>query len=524
MITGNKKSCVYIVLLLLVTLVLGSGCTVQNDSVMDDAGVLNIGLDKTVITMDIVKSQDPLVWFPGHQINETLVFPDDKMKPVPLLAESWERVDELTWKFNLRKGVNFHDGTPFNAKAVKYSLERMQKEGPKWAIPPIKSIEAVDDHTILLTTEKPFSPLLDWLMNPIAAMFSPAAGEKQNGDFSSNPVGTGPFKLEKFIPEQQVELVRNDNYWGEKPKLKKVVYKVITDPSTRVLALRSGDMDVIRNFPAAEAAMLEKDGQYNVLKVVGVRTHYFGFNMKRDYFSDLKVRQAFNYAIDKEAIIIHVMNGMGKRADSFVAPSMPEHIDVNGYPYAPNKARQLLAEAGWRDTDADGILDKNGKPFKIKLVMQPWSVFWKPSAEVLQSQLKDVGVDLSINVMERGALTEVVKKGDFDLTMSCTPAASGGADYQLSSRFQSTFNPETMASAGYVNERVNRLLDLAKQEVDGAKRVQMYQEVQMIVNEEAVAIPYVYDMEVVAANSRVKGFKPHPAVWAIDLKNVEIQK
>jgi peptide/nickel transport system substrate-binding protein len=522
MIMGNKKSCLFIMIFLVIALALGAGCTAQNAVVKDDGGVLTVGLDKTVDTMDILKAGDPLVWFPGHQINETLVFPGDDMKPGPLLAESWERVDGTTWKFNLRKGVTFHDGTPFNAEAVKYSLERMMKEGPKWALPPIKSVEAVDENTVLLKTEKPFSPLLDYLMNPIAAMFSPAAGEKQKGDFSTNPIGTGPFKLEKFVPEQQVDLVRNDNYWSDRPKLKKVVFKIVIDPSTRVMALRSGDVDVIRNFPTAEVAMMEKDGQYNVLKVVGVRTHYFGFNMQRDYFGDLKVRQAFNHAINKEAIISHVMHGMGEQAYSFVAPKMPEHIDVPGYAYDPDKAGQLLAEAGWKDTDADGILDKGGKPFKIKLVMQTWSVFWKPSAEALQSQLKDIGVELSINVMERGALTEVQKKRDFDLNMSCTPAASGGADYQLSSRFQSTFNPETMASAGYVNERVNSLLDLAKQEMDGAKRMQMYQEVQKIVNDEAVAIPYVYDMEFVAANKRINGFKPHPAVWAINLKNVEI--
>lgn len=514
---------IYLLLLSFAVVLSTAGCKEKGNVGKVTPKVLTIGLDKNIETLDILQAADPLVWYPGHQINETLVVPDYDMKPRPLLAKSWERIDRVTWKFYLRKGVKFHDGTPFNAKAVKYSLERQQKEGPKWASPPIKSIEVEDDYTIVITTDRPFSPLIEWLMNPIAAIVSPTAVEKFKDDFGKHPCGTGPYKLEEFIPEQRIVLVRNKEYWGSQPKLEKIIYKVITDPNARLMALQAGEVDIVRDLPLAEVSKLETDQRFKVLKTTGVRTHYFGFNAYREHFKDVRVRQAFNYAINREAIVTHVMHGIGQPAKGFVAPTVPGHLAVEGYPYNPEKAKQLLAVAGWSDTDGDGILDKNGKPFKITLVMQPWTAFWKPAAEALQGQLKEIGIDMSIKIMEKGAVTEAIKRHDFDLTASCSPAVHGGADYQLMSRFHSTFNPETHACHGYVNKRVDELLELARQEIDESKRMKMYQEVQRIIHQDAVAIPYAYDVEAVAANARVKGFKPHPAVWAVDLTKVDIE-
>jgi peptide/nickel transport system substrate-binding protein len=183
-------------------------------------------------------------------------------------------------------------------------------------------------------------------MSPIAAIISPAAAEKYKGEIGRYPCGTGPFKLAEFVPEERVVLVRNEDYWGKKPEIQRVVYKVITDPATRVMALQAGEVDLVRDLPSAEISRLETDQRFKILKTIGVRTQYFGFNMYRDYFKDVRVRQAFNYAIDRESIVKHVMHGVGHPAKGFVVPTVPGHLKMEGYSHNPEKAKQLLAEAG----------------------------------------------------------------------------------------------------------------------------------------------------------------------------------
>jgi peptide/nickel transport system substrate-binding protein len=516
----KKKNLV--MLLIMLILIATAGCS-SNTQTKSKSQVLTIGMDKSTDTLDILKAADPLVWFPGHQITEALVYPGPDMKPQPLLAESWKRIDDVTWQFNLRKEVTFHDGTPFNAQAAKFSLERQQEQGPAWTKPPIKTITVEDDYTIRITTKEPFSPLLDWLMNPVASMVSPTAVEKFKEDYEKRPCGTGPFKVETFVPEQKVVLVRNEAYWGEKPKLEKTIYKIITDSSTRVMALQSGEVDVIRDLQAPEIVKLVKTQGFKVLQVPGVRTHYFGFNVNKDVFKDVKVRKAFNYAVDRKAIIENVMLGYGETVKGIVAPSIPGHLASDWYPYNPQMAVQLLEEAGWKK-NARGIMEKNGSLFQVDIILQPWSAFWKPVAEVIQGQLREIGINANVRVMERGAFNEARNAGNYDLFASTTPAVHGGADYQLMSRFHSKlFSASTHASPGYVNSEIEQKLEQARAEIDNEKREALYQEVQKIIYEDAALILYVYDVEVVAAKDSVKGFKPHSSVWAIDLKNVYIE-
>lgn len=399
----RKRSLVLVLIMLI--LITTAGCS-KSTPAEAKPQVLTIGMDKSTDTLDILKAADPLVWFPSHQINEALVYPGSDMTPQPLLAESWERIDDLTWQFNLRKGVTFHDGTPFNAQAAKFSLERQQKEGPAWTTPPLKMITAQDDYTLKITTKEPFSPLLDWLMNPVASMVSPTAVEKLKGDYEKNPCGTGPFKVDSFVPEQETVLIRNDAYWGEKPKLEKVIYKIITDSSTRVMALQSGEVDVIRDIQAPEIAMLSQKEGFEVLQVPGVRTHYFGFNVNKDIFKDVKVRQAFNYAIDSKAIIKNVMLGYGESVKGIVAPAIPGHLATDWYSYDPKRqlscwrrqaGKRILREL-WRKTEVPlrSILSCNlGVPigshpqrlFRVscgRLVLLPKYVSWKREPSLKQ--------------------------------------------------------------------------------------------------------------------------------------------
>jgi peptide/nickel transport system substrate-binding protein len=523
--SSNKKQVEIVILVCflfgLFTVLSVSGCEKKNASGPAAAKELTLATGEDLKTLDIMDIGGQAHWIPS-QMYETLVIPNDKMQPQPLLAESWERVDTLTWRFHLRKGVKFHDGTPLNAQAVKFSLERTQNEGPKWAVLPIKTITADDDYTVTIRTDKPFSPLVEHMMSPSFSIVSPTALAKDKAVLEKNSVGTGPFKLEEYVPHQKVIMVRNEDYWGTKPKLNKLVMKIITDPNTRVMALQTGEVDAIRDVPLPDIAKLQADPKLKVMMTLGTRTTYYGFNTDRDYFKDVRVRQAFNYAFDKEALVKHILYGIGQPAKGFVTPTIPGYTDIVGYKHDPVKAKQLLAEVGWKDTDGDGILDKDGKPFKVALVTGSMAAFTKPVAELFQAQLKEVGVTVEIKAMEWGALTDAVDKRDFDLVEDASPARSGGADYQLMSRFHSTINPTIHVRTGYVNKRVDELLEQARQEVDESKRLQMYQEIQQIIDQDAAVIPLFYEMEVAVINSRVTGFKPHPAIWPIDLSAVDI--
>jgi peptide/nickel transport system substrate-binding protein len=511
------------ILIVLFALLSVSGCKAKSASGPVAVKEMTIALGSDPGSVDPLRSaiasgQD---WFPS-QIYETLVIPDEKMKPAPLLAESWERADALTWKFHLRKGVNFQDGASCNAQAVKFSLERMQQEGPKWAVLPIKTITADDDYTVTIVTDKPFSPLVEYLMVPCTSIINPAAIATDKNALDSVSAGTGPFKLAEFVPHQKVVVVRNEDYWGAGPKLQKVTYKVITDANTRLMALQAGEVDAIRDVPLSEVAKLQADPKLRLEMTMGTRTTYYGFNTDRDYFKDIRIRQAFNLAIDRASLVKNILYDIGQPAKGFVTPTLPEYADLAGYAYDPAKARQFLADAGWKDGDGDGILEKDGKPFKIVLTTSTFATFLKPLAEAIQAQLKEVGVATEVRVVDTAASSDAVAKRNFDLTADASPARYGGADYQLVSRFHSTINPSIHARTGYVNARVDELLVQAQGEVDESKRLQEYMEIQQIIDREAAVIPLLYEMEVVATSSRVAGFKPHPAIWAVDLTAVDI--
>ncbi|AKL96326.1 ABC-type dipeptide transport system, periplasmic component [Clostridium aceticum] len=522
-----KQGVGLLIILAIVFLAVGCSSNSNNDvdtssEVITSEQVLTIGMDKNTATLDVLKAPDPLVWFPGHHINETLVYPGHDMKPKALLAESWERIDEVAWRFKLRQGVSFHDGTAFNAEAVKFSLERQQEEGPAWTTPPIKEIIVEDDYRIQIITEESFSPLLEWLMNPVASIVSPTAVQQQGDGYEMNPCGTGPFKVEAFVPEQEVVLVRNDEYWGEKPVLEKVIYKIITDSSARTMALRAGEVDIIRDLNAPEIEAF-KNSEYQILSVPGVRTHYFGFNANKDVFKDVRVRKAINHAIDRNAIVEKVLLGYGHNITGIVSPAIPGHLGQAWYPYEPEIAMALFEEAGY-NLNSNNIMEHNGTPLEFDIIIQPWSSYWKPAAEVIQAQLQQIGIKVNVQVMERGAFNELRDAGKYDIFASTTPGVHGGADYQLMSRFHSElFGASTHASPGYVNKEIETLLEEARKELKEEKREEMYRKVQEIIYEDAALIPYVHDEEVVIVNSRVKGFQPHSSVWAIDLKGVYVE-
>ena len=464
----------------------------------------------------------------GTNIYEPLVFIDNDMNIQPGLAKSWKRVDDDTWRFYLREGVKFHDGTVFDADAVKYSFDKYldsflfsQILATRLYLVSKDQIDVVDDYTVDITTSKPLGCLPGRLSNPGIVMISP------NIDDYGKPDGTGPFKFVEMIPMLTLELVRNEQYWGDGPKLEELTIKTIFDPSTKVMALEAGEVDLIYGVPLSEVSSLESDPDIQVFEKMMPMTQILRINAKKGPLSDVRVRKAINYAIKKEDIVEYILEGIGEPAKGFIAPVIPWSADdeLDGYTYNSVKAEELLADAGWVDTDGDGYLDKNGETLEVELTYIPeeYSPAYKATAEAIQDQLKEVGIKVELKTMEFAMYWSILFSEQFDMLMDFWSAWDGDGSHLIS---------DVCHSGGSINQGLNmteehqalidELIDEALATSDPDIIDENYREVQkIVVEEEAAWVPLVYEVDVVAARNNVKGFEIHPlTAWGITMTDV----
>lgn len=473
------------------------------------------------------KSADPYTggyYLLRNCVVETLVSVDYEGKLAPGLAESWEVSDDgLTWTFHLREGVKFHDGTPFNADAMKSSLERTIEKAAVFKKVPIDSMETKDDYTLKITTKEPFAPLPAYLTKGESAPISSSSFDEK-GKFLK-PVGTGPFKFESWIPKEELVLVKNDEYWGTKPKLDKVVYKGIPEAPTRILMLEAGELNMARILPTDAVKRLESNKDIKVLTKPIARVRMITFNTQREPFNDKKARQAINYAIDREALIKYVLDDIGTPAKGLFPPVFFwANNDIEGYPHDPEKARKLLEEAGWKDTDADGVLDRNGRPLRITLVTYTERASLPPTAEVIQSQLKEIGIDVDLRVLKSAGAGELRKKGEFDMYL----VGRGllfvpDPDDNMMQDYHSSTPLGGYGGYGYKNERMDELLEKGRVTFDIEERKKIYDELQEIIVDEAPVAYLNYYVNVIAVKSNVHGYQPHPTEYSFHLENVYIE-
>lgn len=502
----------------LIAVVLLAGCgdktTVSEKKLTESQQVLKVAIATDVNTWDITQFPDGDARFVWSQAYETLVRLDEDLNVIPGLAESWEPQDNgKVWIFHLRKGVKFHDGTPFTAEAVKYSY------GERAYVTKVKTlefedIEVVDDYTVKFICKKPIS-LPTYLTHVAWPIVSPTSIDSQ-GNFIK-PIGTGPFKLSKHIEAQEIVLERNDDYWGEKPKLEKVIFKIIPDASTQVLALNSGDVDMLIKVPESEVKNLEKDPDIKVYRKLTTFTDFLHFNCKREPFNDVNVRKAVAYAVDTESIVKNILDGVGVAAKGrpyspvmlYSAPDLPL--------YAPDleKAKSLLSAAGYRDTDGDGIVEKRGKPLKIDLLVSPsWSARQIKEAEVIQDQLARVGFAVEIKQLESGALTRLEDEGNFDAILRTGFYVWGPYPHHVKIHHSKNYKSH------YQNGEYDRLVEQGESTMDEVKKQQIYEQIQRMILEDLPAFYIVHEEKVIAVRRNVQGFQITAEDPWLELKGV----
>jgi len=327
----------------------------------------------------------------------------------PSLAESWTiSADGLVYTFKLRSGVTFHNGTAFDCSIVKFSYERAVAEdsvnAQKGLFGPIAKTECPDSQTAVVTLKRPASTFLFSMGWGDAVMVAPDTVAENK----TNPVGTGPFKLKRWVKGDRVELERNDSYWGTPVALKSVTFKIIADPSAAVAAMMAGDVDAFPNFPAPEAlASFEADPRFVVHVGTTEGETILALNNTRKPFDDVRVRRALAHAVDREAIIDGAMSGLGTPIGSHFAPHNAAYVDLTAtYPHDVAKAKALLAEAGYPDG------------FSAAIVLPPPPNYARRGGEIIAAQLAEVGIKAELVPMEWAQwLDNVFKQSNFDMTI-----------------------------------------------------------------------------------------------------------
>ena len=497
-----KRRFIILMLVVAVAVVIPLG-TVQ----ARQGGDLNIAIVSDPESLDPVDaSSSPAAMVMLHSMEALFdMTPDGEI--VPQLAEDYEvSEDGLEYEIYLREGVEFHDGTYFDAEAAKFNLERfLDEEAPfSFLIDEITDIEVVDDYSLRLYTDEPFAPLMAHLSHEFVAMASPDAVEEYGEDFGVNPVGTGPFEFVEWTRGDEIVMERNDDYWGDNAYLDTVTFSVVPEDSTRVVMTETGEADAMVTVPPRDVERLEGVEGVNVIQHSSLRTIYIGMHTKREPFDDVRVRQALNYAVDNRAIVEQIMDGAGRPSDAPIAPDIFGYAEQEAYEYDPDRARELLAEAGYEDGFEVTFHHPVGRYPMDETV-----------AQAVQSQLADVGVDASLETMEWATYLEFLEQApeeaEHEMYLLGWGTVTGDADYGLYALFHSTQQAPHGNDYSYLgNERVDELLDQARINPDTDDREEMYAEAIEIIWEEA---PWIFLHSLVQINAEregVEGLIHHP--------------
>ena len=458
-----------------------------------------------------------------RQLYDGLVVQDNKGKIHPHLATSWDSSsDKLTWTFKLRDGVKFHDGTPLNAQAVKFSIDRISE--PTTTSPAgnrfrgaISRVEAVDGQTVRILLKQLYAPFLTMLATSWAYIVSPAAVQKHGQDFGSNPVGTGAFKFVSWQKQDRLTLERNDDYAWAPPFLEnkavahldRITLRQISEPTALGASMETGETHLLGFLDIDNAERLAAMGHKMLIGEPPSSGWLYYMNTQKAPTDDVRVRRAIAHAIDNVAASkTPLWRGDG---DPIFGPLNPNHpfaskkvADQFGFKYDPEKAKQLLEEAGWK-VGADGVREKDGKKLILADVTNAETLRYSGSAQIVQQQLRNVGIGSEIKSLTQATFSQAQARGEHNIAIR----ANVGDD--PSAIFQTMVGCSAVGVSGqnlarYCSPEVDRLIDEGLREFDEAKRFVIYEKIQETVMREALAVPFTSRRFVFAIRKDVGGF------------------
>ncbi len=490
--------------LLVLSLILALGLPAQAQRLVVAQGTDPVTLDAPLAT------DSPSATVVTH-ISETLFELTPEGRIVPHLAERYTFGNGgKTLTIRLRSGIAFHDGTPLNAQAVKFNLDRFvsrELASPfAFLLSELDRVEVVDNLTVRLHLKNPFAPLLAHLTHSSTAIQSPTAIQRLGSGFAQNPVGTGPYRFQAWQKGQYVDLVRNENYWGQKPAIPQVRFIPVPEGTTRVALLETGQAHVAVRIPPQDIPRLQANPNVEVVRTPSLRTIYIYFNTQRPPFNDRRVRQALNHAVNREEILQFVLGGIGRISDAPIAPGIFGYAPVGRYEYNPDRARALLREAGQTNLRIT-LHCPTGRYFQDIQV-----------CEAIQGQLRRVGVEASIQTLEWGAYLQETQRplaeNRIQMAMLGWGTVTGDADYGLYPLFHSSQWPVAGAArfnrAFYRNVQVDRFLEQARISTNPQARQELYRRAMELIWQDAPWLFLHSEVQVTGIRREVQGFLVHP--------------
>lgn len=489
-----------------VLLCLGAGAALAAKDTLVVANIYDAKTLDPIGTHDVASSGICL------HIYDTLLALGQDGKLENQLAEKYDILDSLTYRFTLRKGVRFHNGEEFKAEDVKYTFERAKT--PKGAsirqyVESIDRIEVVDDYTVVFKLKEPFTPFLMALTHTAGSIVNRKAVEAAGDAYGMNPVGTGPFVFKSWAKGNQITLERNENYWGKKPVYKTLVMRSIPEATSRTIELESGGIDIAYQITANDAKRVQEHPKLNLLREFDYSITYMGFNCMKPPFDNPKVRKAVSMAIDTVGMHNAVWRGVGK-VPSGIIPTNIKYSDTSRQPRAQDVegAKKLLAEAG----------------VKLPLNVQIWVNERKERidmATIIQNQLEEIGIKAEIKVLEWGAYLDGLKQKTHDMFIIAWVATVPDPDFALFG----VFHTKMMGSSNYSyfsNPEIDAMMEKGRALPDGAEREKLYKDLQDKIDS---LTPWVYlhnDEPLCGTQKNIRGFRVDPRSYHL-LTNVTFE-
>lgn len=489
-----KKMLVFVCFCLSLLFLIACGKSKNENIAASTRDTLFVANNADVKSLDPHASNDTPSARVRNEIYNRIAEFDENSNPRPSLAESWEQVDSTTTIIKLKKGVKFHNGEELKASDVKFTLDRM-KNSPavRYIIDMIDTVEVVDDYTVKITTTKPFAPLISHLTHNATSILNEKAVTEAKEAYAQHPIGTGPYKFISWTSGDRVVLEAFPEYFEGETPIKNLVFRTIVEEANRTIGLETGELDIIYDIVGLDKDKLKNDKNFNYMEKPGITLVYLGFNLNKPPFDNPKVREAISYAIDQNALIQTAYFGAGIKANSIIGPNIFSHYDVDKYEYNVEKAKKLLEEAGYKDG------------FKTKIWIRDNSVY-RDMAIILQDELKQIGIDLTVETLEWGAFLDGTARGEHEIFILTWSTVTRDPDYGIAA----LVSTKTHGGAGnrtfYSNPKVDELLEIGRSELNTEKRKEIYREIQEIIRKDVPMYMLLYPTVNAVTRKDIKNF------------------
>lgn len=447
----------------------------------------------------------------SRQFYNTLLNREADGTITPELAESYEYESDTVLKVNLKKGIKFHNGDELTADDVVFSFQRMTtKPGASIMIAEIDKVEKIDDYTVKFILKNSSSPLLFNLAHPLTSILNKKYVESKNDDISADAMGTGPYQLTSYGSGEKIEMKAYDNYFQGKPKVDGIIFREITEDSSRLAALETGEIDIAYGMAAITAQTIEANEKLDLISNPTTATEYITLNVTKAPFNNKDFRLAMNYAIDKQSIVDSIFLGKAKVAKSIVNPNVFGYYDgLKGFEYNPEKAKELIEKSGIKDKNF--AIYVNDNPVRLQ------------AAQIIQANLKEIGIDMTIETLEWGTYLQKTAEGDFVAFLGGWISGTSDADIVLYPLLDSKSIGGAGNRARYNNPAFDYEVEQARVVLDPEARKEHYKNAQLIVEEESPLVVLYNKNENIGINKRIKGFN-YDATTMHKLGSLEIVK